>query len=199
MGARVLGLLALVIVACGCTKPDRTSAPIYPEDGDGEGGEKKEAKAADIDDDGAIRELFLELAEAKRIRTCAPANASWVILTYSPDILDEHRVRTREVHCQERVVSERCQLVTQVDYYLVDPNDYFAVEGGVSPEKALQVAELSLELADGKRLLSVSADKRATLITLGKCGSETQLAVKVTGSGAKRKLHVIETRSSIEL
>ena len=193
-------------VGSGCSRPDRAAATGYAGDesqqsNDGEKSSGGEARSGstDLDDDDYVRGLFLEVEGAPRIRTCAPARATWVILAYAPEVIDDHRVRTREVHCTERTISDRCTLVAEERYYLLDPKDYFTVGPGVKVERALQLAELALKLADGRRLLAVAADKRAQLVTFGTCGSETQLAVRVKGRGREQSLEVIETRYSVEL
>jgi len=153
-----------------------------------------------IDDDDYVRGMFLEVGDAPRIRTCAPAGAPWVIIAYAPEVLDAHRVRTREVHCSERVISERCKLVADVRYYVEDPEEYFSVAPGLKPERALQLAELSDESPQGGRLLGIAADKGGVyLVTRGECGTETQVAVRLEGAGAAQQLELIETRYSVEL
>lgn len=196
--------IAVCLLAGGCSRPNRAVAAGYAGDdtkseAESSGGEARSGGSNDLDDDDYVRGLFLEVENAPRIRTCAPARANWVILAYAPEVLDDHRVRTREVHCSERTISDRCKLVAEERYYLLDPKDYFTVGPGVKAERALQLAELALPLAEGRRLLAVAADKRAQLITLGTCGTETQLAVRVKGRGREQRLEVIETRYSVEL
>jgi hypothetical protein len=208
-GQRLRGGVLVICVslacACGPSRPNRAVAAGYAGDDESEGGERGEQDRAretstDIDDDEYVRGLFLELADAPRIRTCAPPRAAWVIIAYAPDVLDEHRVRTREIHCSERVLSDRCKLVSDVRYYLLDPKDYFSVADGVKPERALQLAELSASSNDGGRLLAIAADKGGVyLITRGQCGTETQVAVRLKGTAAARRIEQIETRYSIEL
>jgi hypothetical protein len=187
------------LLAAACSRPNRAVAPGYAE-GDESGGGEAGGASADVDDDEYVRGMFPELLDVPRIRTCAPARAPWVIITYAPEVLDEHRVRTRELHCSERVLSERCKLVTDVRYYLVDPDDYFSVADGIKRERALQLAELSLESAGDDRLFAIAPDKGgAYLITRGQCGTETQVAVRIQGAAAARRLELIETRYRVEL
>jgi hypothetical protein len=198
--SRVLALGALTLCACGPSRPDRAKAPGYAGDDESEGGDARRVESTDIDDDEYVRGMFLELGDAPRIRTCAPARAPWVILAYAPEVLDAHRVRTRELHCSERVLSERCKLVAEVRYYLDDPEQYFSVASGVKPERALQVAKLSEQQPQGGRLLGIAADKGGVyLVTRGECGTETQVAVRLKGTAAARQLELIETRYSVQL
>src|SRR5262245_41395770 len=99
----VLGLAALL--AGACSKPNRAVAGGYAgDDEEGSSGDEQRPEPLEVDDDDGIRELFLELGDAPRTRTCTPRNASWAIITYAPEVLDDHRVRTRELHCSERVI-----------------------------------------------------------------------------------------------
>jgi hypothetical protein len=194
----VLAFTALC--ACGYDAPNRATAPIYKGDDETSGGQARTTPSANVDDDAQIKTLFYQVTGAERIRTCAPASAPWVILTYAPDVLDEHRVRTREIHCEERVISERCAFIGDERYYLDDPNEYFSVGKGVKPERALQIAQLRGDLNERGRLMGISADKGGVyLITLGDCGKETQLAARLKGTKTQQHLEAIEVRYHVEL
>lgn len=193
-------LLALAVCACGYDAPNRATAPIYKDDDETSGGQARTTPSAKVDDDDQIKTLFYQVTGAARIRTCAPDRAPWVILTYAPDVLDEHRVRTREIHCEERVISEKCSFIGDERYYLDDPNEYFSVGKGVKPERALQIAERRDDLNERGRLMAIAADKGGGyLVTLGDCGRETQLAVKLKGAAANAQLEVIGVRYHVEL
>ena len=200
--ALALALAPCFVCACGPSRPHRANAPGYAGD-DATRGDAPKPQPVELDDDDRIKGMFLEVADAQRIRTCAPASVAWVIIAYTPEVLDQHRVRTREIHCQERTISDKCQLVTDVRYYLDDPNEYFSVDGKVKPDRALQIAQLARDSSDSSsrgRLLGVAADKGGVyLTTLGECGVETQLAVRMKGSAAQRRLEVVGTRYHVEL
>jgi hypothetical protein len=196
----VVCVLALAVSACGYDAPNRATAPIYKGDDETSGGQARAAPTAKIDDDDQVKTLFYQVTGAARIRTCAPDRAPWAIITYAPDVLDTHRVRTREIHCEERVISEKCTFVGDERYYLEDPNEYFSVGKGVKPERALQIAERRSDLNEGGRLMGVSADKGGVyLVTLGDCGRETQLAVRLKGATGRSRLEVIGVRYHVEL
>jgi hypothetical protein len=197
----IVGSLALVALCdCGYDAPNRATAPIYKGDDETSGGQARSAASAKVDDDDQIKTLFYQVSGAARIRTCAPASAPWVIITYEPDVLDEHRVRTREIHCEERVISEQCAFIGDERYYLDDPNEYFTVGKGVKPERALQIAALRSDLNEAGRLMAISADKAGMyLVTLGDCGRETQLAIRLKGAKAQQHLEAIEVRYHVEL
>jgi hypothetical protein len=197
----VVSVLALAaLYACGYDAPNRATAPIYKGDDETSGGQSRPARSADLDDDDQVKTLFPQVSGAARIRTCAPDRAPWAIVTYAPDVLDEHRLRTREIHCEERVISEKCSFIGDERYYLEDPNEYFSVGKGVKPERALQIAERRSDLSESGRLMAIDADKGGGyLVTLGDCGRETQLAVKLKGNAAKRELEVIGVRYHVEL
>jgi hypothetical protein len=166
------------------------------------GGEAQTAAqgSSNLDDDARIARIFPQLSGVRRTRTCAPASAAWVILTYEPEVLDEHRVRTRELQCSERVIDARCNVVSEVRYYLDDPREYFAVDASMNTKRALEIAKLAQGLDGEHRLGAIAAEKRGVyLVTLLKCGGEKQLATRLKGKGATQQLEVIETRSSIEL
>jgi hypothetical protein len=187
-------------VLTACSRPNRAMAPGYAGDDETSGKEQAKAEPVELDDDDRIKGMFLELGDAQRIRTCAPAKAPWVIIAYTPEVLDQHRVRTREIHCQERIISDRCQLLSELRYYLDDPNEYFSVDAKVKPERALEIAELARESNQDGRLLGIAADKGGVyLTTRGDCGVETQLVVRMKGSASKRRLEVIGTRYHVEL
>jgi hypothetical protein len=124
-----------------------------------------------------------------------------VILAYAPEVLDKHRVRTREVHCDERLISERCELVAEVMYYVDDPDDYFKVDSRVGTERALEIAVLSGDMAEGGRLVAIapSTIRGVYLVTLARCGAEAQYAVRLKEASGERKLEVIDTVYNVEL
>jgi hypothetical protein len=159
-----------------------------------------EGATARIDDAG-VKALFPAIGDASRIRTCAPEPVTWVILAYAPEVLDKHRVRTREIHCDERLISERCELESEVMYYLDDPDDYFKVDPRLPPERALEIAELSEDMAEGGRLVAIalSTVRGVYLLTLARCGAEAQYAVRLKESSGERKLEVIDTVYNVEL
>jgi hypothetical protein len=193
-------------LACACEiNPPPNNAVVNPKEMDPyagartSGGEAKEGTVANAKPQ-EIGQMFSQLRGVPLDQTCAPAAAAWAILTYRPEVLDKHRVRTRELHCSGRVVDDRCTLVSEVRYYVDDPREYFAVEAGLSPEQALRVAKLARSAVGGFRIGAVAAEKRGVyLLTLFECGAEKQLATRIAGTGAKQRLEVIETRHSIEL
>ena len=188
----LVALASLLVLACaGRTKPADAR--------DAEAGERGLQRPAAAFDDDSVKTLFYEVADAPRIRLCAPSTASWVIITYAPEVLDEHRVRTREIHCREPEISQKCQLVAELRYYLDDPHEYFSVGAGIKPKLALRLAALVREWADSRRLLTVSADHGVFLISVGDCGQETQFAARLTGPKNDQRLEIIETRYSVEL
>jgi hypothetical protein len=203
---RVLALLS-VMLACACevgpgaryaASPDprrmdpNDAAPTS-------GGEQRELPRADVDEE-RIGRWFPQLRGVRRVRTCAPEAADWAILTYEPEVVGEHRVRTRELHCRARMIDERCSVVSDVRYYVDDPREYFAVDAGLSLERALRVAKLTQGFASEARLAAIAAEKGGVyLVTLSQCGAEKQLATRIKGAGAKEQLEVLETRYSIAL
>ena len=94
----MLGWALTAVLAASCDATNRAKAPGYAGDERTSGGEdQKLADNTDIDDDGLVRGLFLELRDAERIRTCAPDGAPWVIIAYAPEVIDAHSVRRRRI------------------------------------------------------------------------------------------------------
>jgi hypothetical protein len=199
---RAFALAALLACACEVELPPNYADP-RPGDAVTSGGESTATPPdeIDLDDDERIAVLFPELQNAERTASCAPLMATWVIVTYEPVVLDEHRVQTRELHCTRRVVDERCKVVSEVRYYLDDPDEYFAVDGKMSPERALRIARLAHGWASEMPVAAIAGAEKAGvyLVTLSRCGAEKQLATRLEGSGKEQRLEVIETRYSIEL
>jgi hypothetical protein len=197
---RAVALAALLACACEVELP-RNHADPRPGDSLASGGEAQAASpaGADLDDDAQIAGMFPELHGAERTATCAPSMAPWVVLRYEPEVLDEHRVRTRELHCTKRVVDERCKVVSEVRYYLDEPGEYFAVDRRMSPQRALRIARLAHGWASDMPVAAIAEEAGVYLVTLSECGAEKQLATRIKGSGKKQQLEVIETRYDIEL
>jgi hypothetical protein len=207
--ACALVLFAALVCACEVTPP-KNHARANPGEFDPyaaqrtSGGETPGAAAArhtsTLTDDEQIERMFPPLRGVRRMRTCAPANAAWAILVYQPEMLDAHRVRTRELHCSGRVLDDQCTLVSEVRYYLDDPREYFELGQRVSVERALQIARLTRNWPSEPHLVAIAAEKGGVyLVTLSECGAEKQLATRIKGAGAKQQLEVIETRHAIQL
>ena len=94
-------------------------------------------------DEEVIRRSFPELGSAARIDVCdLKGSPSWVMLTFEPEVVGDHQVRTRLVDClrsADHTDHLECRFSSKTEIFDENPRDSFELDADVSTDEALRL------------------------------------------------------------
>lgn len=113
--------------------------------------------AGDIDDEKAVyRKLsddeiesnFSQLQGVNKHSSCSAGltNPHIINQKYEPEIIDNNSVRSRELMCRFKADDVKgrgylCRYISNLSYYSHKPENYFKIEGKITPIRAVEIAK----------------------------------------------------------
>jgi hypothetical protein len=124
-------------------------------------------------DEEVIRRSIPELGSATRIEVCdLKGSPSWVELTFEPEVVGDHQVRTRLVDClrsADQADHLDCRFSSKTEIFDENPRDSFELDADVSTDEALRLVR-AFERQRGELSASSWAGFRTPGFWIGRIG-----------------------------
>ena len=191
---RALGVIAAAIAVTGIGAGSVVTIPRTP--------------SSPFGDEEVIRRSFPELGSAARIDVCELGKGSPThdVITYEPEVLGGHQVRTRLLNCSGFSDHLDCSLESKTLVYDEDPRKPFELNDDVSTDEALRVVRAfesqRQRVWPGFRypeppIRSIGRNGSNYILDLSSCGCWTKLELRTDASGGSTTLELVGVPSDL--